>query len=121
MSLAHRVVVDFAAMNVMLPQFRPSALAPPPMSDYDLSDKIVMSSGVAKDAWESVRLHAIPFDPHDAADFCSEPSRRFSAFGLIAIVHALIHEFGFADTEGAFKKARVTISQKLPAWLVSDG
>lgn len=76
------------------------------------------AAGAAKDSWETRRLHAVDFVPEDVVEFCSHPERRFSAFAMIAIVHALMSEYGVVKTESAFRTAKVAVSQHLPGWLV---
>jgi transcriptional regulator with XRE-family HTH domain len=73
--------------------------------------------GAAKDSWETRRLHAVPFTPQAVAEFCAHPERRFSAFALITLVHALMHEFGVTRTDAAFAGVRVAVSQHLPGWV----
>jgi transcriptional regulator with XRE-family HTH domain len=75
------------------------------------------SVGAAKDSWETKRLHAMEFSPRAVARFCSEPDRRFSPFALITLVHALLHQFGVAETARAFEDASVSVTQHLPPWL----
>jgi hypothetical protein len=77
------------------------------------------SVGTPKDKWETKRLHAVEIAPGDIVAFLSSPERRFSPFALIAVVHTLIREFGFAATEAAFAGARVNVSQQLPGWLTA--
>ncbi len=78
------------------------------------------SVGAAKDSWETKRLHAVEFNPPALARFCAEPDRRFSAFALITLVHALVHEFGVPETVGAFEAVTVNVTQHLPQWLVGE-
>ena len=78
------------------------------------------SVGAAKDSWETKRLHAVDFNPASVARFCAEPDRRFSAFALITLVHALLHEFGVPETVGAFEAVSVNVTQHLPRWLVGE-
>jgi hypothetical protein len=73
--------------------------------------------GAAKDAWETRRLHAVPFTPQAVAEFCAQPERRFSAFALITLVHALMHEFGVTRTDAAFAGVKVAVTQHLPGWV----
>jgi hypothetical protein len=75
------------------------------------------AAGAAKDSWEARRLHAVSFVPEDVVEFCSNRQYRFSAFALIAIVHALMSEYGVSKTESAFRSAHIAVSQHLPAWL----
>lgn len=69
----------------------------------------------AKDAWETRTLHSIDFSPQAIAEFCSNSDRRFTPFAIAAIVFTLMHEFGFRDTEAAFKNVRVRSSQSVPS------
>jgi transcriptional regulator with XRE-family HTH domain len=75
------------------------------------------SVGAAKDHWETRRLHGVEFTPSAVAAFCAQPARPFSAFGLIAIVHALMYEHGIGKVERAFTGIRVAVTQRLPDWL----
>ena len=75
------------------------------------------SIGQSRDGWETARLHYVDFSPEEVATFMSDPERTFSPFGVIAILHALMDEFGVRDTEAAMNKAHVTLSQTLPRWL----
>jgi transcriptional regulator with XRE-family HTH domain len=77
------------------------------------------STGAAKDNWETKHLHAVPFSPVDVARFMADRSRTFSAFAIVAIMHALMHEFGIRATESAFEDITVSVSQHLPPWLDS--
>jgi hypothetical protein len=86
-------------------------------SAFSLDEIIRRRSFWAKDAWETRTLHSVDFNPQAVAEFCGDPSRRFTPFGLAAIVFTLMHEFGFRDTELAFKKVRVHSSQDLPSYL----
>jgi hypothetical protein len=75
------------------------------------------SLGVAKDSWETRKLHPLHFDPDSVARFCSEAGRRFSPFALVCLVHVLVHEFGVSRMESAFSNAKVAVTQHLPRWL----
>jgi len=76
------------------------------------------SVGAAKDGWETRQLHGVEFTPAAAAAFCAQPSRRFSAFALIAITHALMYEHGIVKVERAFTGVSVAVTQHLPGWLL---
>lgn len=71
----------------------------------------------APDAWETKALHAVQFAPEAVVDFCSEPGRRCSPFALVALVHALAHEFGQRRVAEAFERAHIQVSEDLPAWI----
>ena len=71
----------------------------------------------ARDAWETHTMHSIEFTPQAVAEFCGKPGRRFTPFALAAISYALIHEFGFRNTEAAFKNVHVRSSQSLPSYI----
>jgi hypothetical protein len=72
------------------------------------------SVGVSKDKWETRALNAVDFSPQAFVDFASTDERRFSPFALIAFVHCLVDEFGYADTAAAFERARIAVSRELP-------
>lgn len=59
-------------------------------------------SSAAGDAWETKRLHAVEFSPEAVAQFCMEPERQFSPFGLAVVIQTLLHEFGLDRTAQAF-------------------
>lgn len=86
-------------------------------SPFSLNEITRRRSFGAKDAWETKTLHSVDFNPQAVAEFCGEASRRFTPFGLAAIIFTLMHEFGFRDTEAAFKRVRVRSSQDLPSYL----
>jgi hypothetical protein len=46
----------------------------------------------------------------------ADRSRTFLAFAMVAIMHTLLHEFGFRATESAFEDVTVSVSQPLPPW-----
>ncbi len=73
------------------------------------------SMGAAQDSWETRRLHRVDFNPKAVARFCGDFGRRWSAFGLIAVVHALMAEFGPQQTQAAFEGISVHVVQHLPA------
>lgn len=72
------------------------------------------SVGASRDAWEATRLHAVEFHPAAVATFLSASERPVSPFACIALLHALISEFGIDACERAFGRVAVQVSQALP-------
>jgi len=54
----------------------------------------------AKDKWENKTLHYIPFNVQAVVDFVLNHS-PWTPFGLVCVLHTLIHEFGRSDVERA--------------------
>lgn len=69
---------------------------------------VAMSSN-AKDGWEIGRAFWPRFHPNSVAAFMSEPGRRFSPYGVAAIMRALIDTYGWDECDRAFANANVEI------------
>ena len=98
--------------NSSLCEFGLIGLVRTPFTFAEIVDR--RSLGAAKDSWETKELYAVKFCLDDVANFLSQDDKLFSPFGLIAVVHALVHKFGIADVEVAFAKIEVNVTQQLP-------
>jgi hypothetical protein len=82
-----------------------------PLTLREVEDR--RSAAHPRDGWETTQLHAVEFDPQAVARFCLSQDRRFSAFGLAAIMQTLLDEFGASRTEAAFQGAPYSVRSHL--------
>jgi hypothetical protein len=75
-------------------------------------DELSLGRPYSKDSWEASELIAVDFEPASVAGYL-ETAGPIPAFTLAVVTHALIHEYGLARCDRAFRGRNIAASERV--------